>query len=103
MSKATYPLKRAAYTRDGGLHWLALKRAPHGFRSAVAYEEGTKSWIAVGPNGTDVSHDDGRTWVSLKPTTGEQADADTNWNALSLPFVVGPNRKKSGFAEQFRC
>src|SRR5579862_7992849 len=33
---------------------------PHGFRSAVAYDDGLRAWIAVGPNGTDVSTDDGR-------------------------------------------
>ena len=32
--------------------------------------------------GSDISRDDGRTWQSLD---------DGNWNALSLPFVVGPN------------
>jgi photosystem II stability/assembly factor-like uncharacterized protein len=81
--------RTAAYTVDGGAHWLAAKTPPHGYRSAVAYEEATKSWIAVGPNGTDVSRDDGRTWVPLKPNSGEAPDADQNWNALSLPFVVG--------------
>ncbi len=83
--------RTAAFTLDGGLHWFAAEKAPHGFRSAVAFEEASRSWIAVGPNGTDVSRDDGHTWVSLKPNTGESADADQNWNALSLPFVVGPN------------
>ncbi|HEU5232970.1 MAG TPA: hypothetical protein VFU50_08930 [Terriglobales bacterium] len=82
--------RTAAYTFDGGLHWLAPKRAPHGFRSAVAYEKATKAWIAVGPNGTDVSRDDGRTWFAL-PKREDSPDADQNWNALSLPFVVGPN------------
>jgi hypothetical protein len=82
-------VRTAAYTVDGGAHWLAAKTPPHGYRSAVAYEEATKSWIAVGPNGTDVSRDDGRTWVPLKPNSGEAPDADQNWNALSLPFVVG--------------
>jgi len=83
--------RTAAYTLDGGAHWLAAERTPHGFRSAVAYEQGTKSWIAVGPNGTDVSFDDGRTWAALKPQAGEPSDADQNWNALSLPFAVGPD------------
>jgi photosystem II stability/assembly factor-like uncharacterized protein len=82
-------VRTAAYTVDGGLHWLATETPPHGFRSAVAYEVATKSWIVVGPNGTDVSRDDGRTWLRLKPKAGEPPDADQNWNALSLPFVVG--------------
>jgi hypothetical protein len=64
---------------------------PHGYRSAVAYDEKTKTWITVGPNGTDISSDDGKNWRALKPKTGQPADADKNWNALSLPFVVGPN------------
>ena len=64
---------------------------PHGFRSSVAYDPTTKTWITVGPNGTDISTDDGRNWRALKPTPVEPADADRNWNALSLPFVVGPH------------
>jgi hypothetical protein len=66
---------------------------PHGFRSAVAYDASTKTWITVGPNGTDISTDDGRNWRALRPdpALGEAADADEHWNALSLPFVVGPH------------
>jgi hypothetical protein len=64
---------------------------PHGYRSAVAYDPTTKTWITVGPNGTDISTDDGKNWRLLKPTPTEPQDADKNWNALSLPFVVGPN------------
>jgi hypothetical protein len=65
---------------------------PHGYRSSVAYDEVSKSWITVGPNGTDVSSDDGKNWRALRPTSkdGGVADADRDWNALSLPFVVGP-------------
>ncbi len=39
-------------------------------------------WITAGTNGSDISRDDGRTWQLLD---------NRNWNALSLPFVVGPN------------
>jgi hypothetical protein len=63
---------------------------PHGYRSSVAYDLKTKTWITVGPNGTDISRDDGRNWTALKPTAQDAPDADKNWNALSLPFVVGP-------------
>jgi hypothetical protein len=63
---------------------------PHGYRSSVAYDPTTKTWITVGPNGTDISTDDGKNWRPLKPTASEPPDADQNWNALSLPFVVGP-------------
>ena len=37
---------------------------PHGYRSAVAYDAPTNTWITVGPNGTDISSDDGRSWRS---------------------------------------
>ena len=66
---------------------------PHGYRSAVAYDAPTKTWITVGPNGTDISTDDGRNWRALRPNpvVGDAPDADQHWNALSLPFAVGPH------------
>ena len=64
------------------MRWKASKTAPHGFRSAVQWSEDLKAWITVGTNGSDISRDDGKTWQPLD---------DGNWNALSLPFVVGPN------------
>jgi hypothetical protein len=68
-----------------------LVTPPHGYRSAVAYVSSTGTWITVGPNGTDISTDDGRNWRALKPSPTDTPDADRNWNALSLPFVVGPH------------
>jgi hypothetical protein len=64
---------------------------PHGYRSAVAYDAPTKTWITVGPNGTDISTDDGRNWRPLHPTNNDAPDADQHWNALSLPYAVGPH------------
>ena len=78
----------AAYLADG--KWQAADTLPHGFRSAVAYDSKAKTWITVGPNGTDASTDDGQNWKPLKPGQDDAADADKNWNALSLPFAVGP-------------
>jgi hypothetical protein len=63
---------------------------PHGYRSSVAYDPTQKLWITVGPNGTDISRDDGKNWTPLTPSGYDPPDADKNWNALSLPFVVGP-------------
>ena len=82
----------AAYTGDGGRHWSAAETLPGGYRSAVAYDAATRMWIAVGPTGTDVSSDDGRTWHPARPAkdTNKPAGVDRDWNALSLPFVVGP-------------
>ena len=55
---------------------------PHGYRSTVQWSESLKLWITAGTNGSDISRDDGRTWQPLD---------NGNWNALSLPFIVGPN------------
>ena len=83
----------AAFTADGGKTWQAAKIPPHGYRSSVAYDCATKTWITVGPNGTGISTDDGRNWRPLHPDSAvhEAPDADRNWNAISLPFVVGPH------------
>ena len=83
--------RTAAFTTDDCQHWQASTTPPHGFRSAVAYDAPTKTWITVGPNGTDISTDDGRNWRPLTPSKDEPADADQHWNALSLPYVVGPH------------
>ena len=85
--------KAAAYSQDAGVTWWLAANPPHGYRSAVAYDGESKTWIAVGPNGTDVSTDDGRNWRPLRPNAAlhEAVDADQHWNALSLPFVVGPH------------
>lgn len=71
----------AAWTADGGQHWIASSTPPHGFRSTVQWSESLNAWITAGTNGSDISRDDGRTWQPLD---------NGNWNALSLPFIVGP-------------
>ena len=81
----------AAVTIDGGLHWKLSDTQPHGYRSALAYSPAQDSWITVGPNGTDLSTDGGRNWRPLRPGPQGSADEDQHWNALSLPFVVGPH------------
>jgi len=85
--------RTAAYSKDGGEHWHPAGTPPHGYRSSVAYEEKTKTWITVGPNGTDISTDDGKNWRPVHPDVAlhEVPDADRNWNALSLPYAVGPH------------
>lgn len=71
----------AAYSSDGGAHWSAATTPPHGFRSAVEWDATHQVWIAAGSNGSDISYDDGRSWQWLD---------SGNWNALSLPWAVGP-------------
>jgi photosystem II stability/assembly factor-like uncharacterized protein len=79
--KPNEPQGTAAWTADGGKSWTAATKPPHGYRSSVAWDPADKAWIAVGTNGSDVSFDDGKTWQYLD---------SGNWNALSLPWVVGP-------------
>lgn len=80
-AKPTERSGTAARTSDGGNTWIASEKPPHGYRSSVAWSEEMKAWITVGTNGSDISRDDGKTWQPID---------DGNWNALSLPFVVGP-------------
>jgi hypothetical protein len=85
--------RKAPFLSDCKTLWHSSETPPHGYRSAVAYDASSKTWITVGPNGTDVSTDDGKNWRAVHPDAAlhEPPDADKNWNALSLPFVVGPH------------
>ena len=51
-----------AFTADGGATWIAPAGRPAGFRSAAAYLRDTRTWIAGGTSGSDISTDDGRSW-----------------------------------------
>jgi len=56
----------AATTEDGGVTWASASGLT-GFRSVVAHLPGENtSWIAVGPQGADVTEDDGRTWTKVE-------------------------------------
>jgi hypothetical protein len=80
MMRQALPPGRSTRASAGRLHHLPCRTA---YRSAVHwYDATTKAWITVGTNGSDISRDDGKTWQPLD---------NGNWNALSLPFVVGPN------------
>lgn len=75
----------AAFTLDNGQTWIRATRPPHGYRSSVAWSAADKAWVTVGTNGADVSRDDGKTWQQT-PISADNGP----WNALSLPWVVGP-------------
>ena len=51
----------AAATADGGATWQPVTGLG-GFRSLVVAVPGMKLWIAVGPSGSDLSTDEGRSW-----------------------------------------
>jgi photosystem II stability/assembly factor-like uncharacterized protein len=67
-NKESEAVDNCAITRDGGRTWtLTTEHGLSGFRSVVAYLPGQPgpSLIAVGPSGSDVSTDDGRTWTPV--------------------------------------
>jgi photosystem II stability/assembly factor-like uncharacterized protein len=57
-------IDNAAATDDGGLTWRPITGLG-GFRSVVATVPARRLWIAVGPSGSDLSSDDGRTWQPI--------------------------------------
>jgi photosystem II stability/assembly factor-like uncharacterized protein len=64
--KETDATSVAAVTSDGGATWT-ISTGLSGFRSSVAHLPGNDaSWIAVGPQGADISTDDGRTWTKVE-------------------------------------
>jgi hypothetical protein len=80
-SKPSDSHNTAAFRLDFNEPWTAASVPPHGYRSSVEWSEDLNAWFTAGTNGSDISRDDGKTWSPID---------DGNWNALSLPFVVGP-------------
>jgi photosystem II stability/assembly factor-like uncharacterized protein len=65
-SKEAEAIDNAAVTTDGGRTWTLVSGLT-GFRSVVAYVPGQKTaMLAVGPQGADVSTNDGRAWVAVE-------------------------------------
>ena len=65
-SKEAEAVDNAAVTKDGGRTWT-LVTGLSGFRSVVAYVPGLKTaLLAIGPQGSDVSADDGQTWTKVE-------------------------------------
>jgi photosystem II stability/assembly factor-like uncharacterized protein len=63
--KEAQAVDNVAVTADGGRTWT-LGKGLAGFRSVVAHRPGSRTeWIAIGPQGADISLDDGATWAPL--------------------------------------
>jgi photosystem II stability/assembly factor-like uncharacterized protein len=63
--KEAEAVDNAAVTSDGGKTWT-LSNGLSGFRSAVAVVPGRHgTWLAIGPQGADITEDDGRRWTPL--------------------------------------
>lgn len=85
----------AAWTADGGATWTLAAAPPRGYRSGVAVVPGTEgpTLVAVGPTGTDISFDGGRTW---------SARSDEGFNAVAfagpeLGWAVGADGRAAIF------
>jgi len=52
-----------AFTTDGGMTWT-LAKGLTGYRSGVAYVD-SKTIVAVGSSGSDMSVDGGKTWTNI--------------------------------------
>lgn len=80
-----------AVTKDGGVTWRKPKGAgPSGFRSSVLFVAGesassrrTGYWLAVGPNGTDMSRD-GESWTRI---------GQIGFHALAGRLIPGADEK----------
>jgi photosystem II stability/assembly factor-like uncharacterized protein len=77
-------VKVAVYSKDSGATWHLAEQQPGGYRSAVVFLS-NKNLAAVGPNGTDVSRDEGVHWTHTNTS---------NLNAVSFAgtqgWAVGP-------------
>ncbi|KAJ1325830.1 YCF48-related protein [Microdochium nivale] len=65
-SAPTGNVDNAAWSSDGGLSWTQASKFPGGYRSGSTWVPGLcNTAIAVGPTGSDISVDGGRTWYGF--------------------------------------
>ncbi|WP_419999570.1 WD40/YVTN/BNR-like repeat-containing protein [Streptomyces boninensis] len=65
----------AARTRDAGANWTAAAEPPPAYRSGVAWLPRTRTMaLAVGPTGTDITVDAGRTWHAFDDGSFDTVD-----------------------------
>ena len=76
-----------AFTNDGGKTWT-LRKGLSGYRSGVSYVD-TKTIVAVGSSGSDISKDGGKTWVNIDKA---------NYNAVQ---AKGKKRDLGGRCRRF--
>ncbi|ATW51671.1 WD40/YVTN/BNR-like repeat-containing protein [Streptomyces peucetius] len=67
--------RAAAVTQDGGHTWQQSKNPPPAYRSGVAWLPHSRSAaLAVGPTGTDLTTDGGRTWRTVDTGSFDTVD-----------------------------
>lgn len=69
-----------ALTDDGGKTWKLVDKAPNEYRSGAAWKTG-RTALAVGPTGSDVSRDRGRSWQGFDDGSFDTVDCkrDACW------------------------
>ncbi|MXM65500.1 oxidoreductase [Streptomyces sp. HUCO-GS316] len=74
--RAEQPSPRAAArTADGGRSWLPAAEPPPAYRSGVAWlPHSRRAALAVGPTGTDLTTDGGRTWRTVDTGSYDTVD-----------------------------
>ncbi|MFF8411359.1 WD40/YVTN/BNR-like repeat-containing protein [Streptomyces omiyaensis] len=67
--------RAAAVTADGGRNWTPAGTPPPAYRSGVAWlPHGRSAALAVGPTGTDLTLDGGRTWRTVDTGSYDTVD-----------------------------
>ncbi|MEU6528820.1 oxidoreductase [Streptomyces sp. NPDC046928] len=67
--------RAAARTGDGGRHWSGAGTPPPAYRSGVAWLPHSRiAALAVGPTGTDLTTDGGRTWRTVDTGSYDTVD-----------------------------
>ncbi|MEU5584954.1 WD40/YVTN/BNR-like repeat-containing protein [Streptomyces chrestomyceticus] len=71
--------KAAAVSADGGASWQAAARPPKRYRSGVAwFPRTTRVALAVGPTGSDVTLDGGRSWHTFDDESYDTVDCSAD-------------------------
>ncbi len=88
-SKVDLALDNVAMTDDGGVSWH-LAPGAGGFRSVVTYlpDVAGPTLLALGPSGSDVSVDDGRTWTPV-PTPVQGLHTYSHARGTSVGWAAG--------------
>jgi photosystem II stability/assembly factor-like uncharacterized protein len=80
--------RTAAYSTDGGKRYVLAEAGPSGYRSGVALA-GPKLIVAVGPGGSDLSEDGGKTWKRVDATALNAVESVAAGRGREV-WAVGP-------------
>lgn len=81
--------RNAIRSTNGGRNWDLVDAGPQGYRSAVTYIFPVQVWIAVGPNGADLSRDDGITWEAIEDPVAMEGYNAIDFSPDGTGWAVG--------------